>query len=339
MNSLEIPVGASPAPVSPEKFPFTPLDRRRHRLGGRVLVALGRVIAVAGPVGGLLLLNAGLAVVATIGLWLAILFASLILGGRLVALGQGMSAVDAPMLLRQDQRPPVLYLRRFSEDEFLDPAWSSHQGGPGGAPLRYENSLAHALQSIGPFVALGRPEEDWPPTGAARLYVNDRDWQAAVRFFLAHAAAVVMAVGRSGALDWELGELVRTVDRRRVLFFFPLLVEQRRKHILAQTWHMYRSGGTPQERANAEREQRYQDLRRLLKESGIELPASLGDAAFVDFDVGSQPRLLESKPPGALASVLRLRGSGPRGEIDVVKTLTPFLRKLTQMNGAAEGKE
>lgn len=324
---------ANPSSFSPDQLPFAPIVRLQRRVLGRLAAVLGRTITVAGPLLGLLLLNAELDPLPMLGLWITILVVSLTLGGRLVAVGQRMYATDAITLLRHDARAPILYLRQFSEDEFLDPTWASHQGGPGGSPIRYEDSLSQAMSTAGPFVALGRPGEDWPETGAARLYVADREWQQAVRFFLEHAATVVVAVGQSGSLKWELEESLRICDRRRILFFFPILLELRQHNIFAQTWHMYRTDAAALERARQAREQRYKSLCLILQKTlGCELPSSLGDAVFMDFDVKFQPRLLTSVPPGIVASLLRLRGSGPKGEIDIRKTLAPFLDKLAQMD-------
>jgi hypothetical protein len=46
--------------------------------------------------------------------------------------------------------------------------------------LTEEEQLAMVMNEIGPFIAIGRPGEQWPELGAARMYVGDDEWQATI---------------------------------------------------------------------------------------------------------------------------------------------------------------
>ena len=86
---------------------------------------------------------------------------------------------------RGDTRKPVLYLRPFGTDErttrFLS-GRSAHQ-------VPVESAVLEPLAKLGPVLAVGRPEEDHPPSsGALRVYAGEvyfsRDWQPLFRRLL-----------------------------------------------------------------------------------------------------------------------------------------------------------
>jgi hypothetical protein len=147
-----------------------------------------------------------------------LVFFAAALMSRLAVYGRRLRQPDAPSVLARDPRPPVLFLRSFRDEDIVD--LTSRTGR--GSMRRSEEALCTALRRVGPVIAIGRPGEHLPETGAARLYVGDHDWQKAVRHFLAQAAAVVIVVGTSPGVWWEIDAALESVDRRRLLFFFPI---------------------------------------------------------------------------------------------------------------------
>lgn len=135
--------------------------------------------------------------------------------------GSRVGAPTAEELLEKDPRPPVLYLRSFST-ELLDPdrLWRE-LGIPN--QMREEEALASAFSDLGPFITIGRSTEVAPSLGAARLYATDDEWQSVVRDFLRRARMVVVAVGDSDGLRWEVAEAVSTVPAPRLIFYFSRL--------------------------------------------------------------------------------------------------------------------
>ena len=115
---------------------------------------------------------------------------------------------DVRNFLALDGRPPVLYLRAFRQDETAL--------GFRGLHTREEH-LVRGLSRVGPTVAVGRPEENTTPLGATRLYISDDDWQPVVTSLLGLASLVVLAVGRSPGIQWELETAVRVVTPERLL--------------------------------------------------------------------------------------------------------------------------
>lgn len=131
------------------------------------------------------------------------------------------AALALDRVVELDPRPPVLYLRPFEHER--DPfVWvpkeeiSRYSAIPITAQtwrvwmLTLEQYLGRAFtHTIGPVVALGNPIDVLPPAGAARAYVGDSSWQEDFRVLAASAAALVMAVGWSNNLQWELEEIRR----------------------------------------------------------------------------------------------------------------------------------
>ena len=111
-----------------------------------------------------------------------------------------------------DDRPPILFLRSFSDDQVQIPPRS---------PTRFAHfeqwlldgssrsiSLDHLLLQEGtvhgPTVALGKPDEPVPPYGVSRGYFEHSDWQAAVTRLCEDAQAIVLVIDQSEGLAWEI---------------------------------------------------------------------------------------------------------------------------------------
>jgi hypothetical protein len=149
-------------------------------------------------------------------------YAFAILAWRLLRRARRLEAVDADQAMALDPRPPVLYLRSFADD---DQALIDDQGS---AITRHsmqllrppspEEELAAFLRRLGPVVAIGKPGEPLPELGAARLYVPHDAWQAKVRSLMAQAGLVVVRVGTSPGVLWEIEQALVHVPRPRLVF-------------------------------------------------------------------------------------------------------------------------
>jgi hypothetical protein len=58
--------------------------------------------------------------------------------------------------------------------------------------------------SIGPWVALGSPEDYFAPDGAARKYASDSNWMEEFHQLAGRAACFLMEAGNTDNLKWEL---------------------------------------------------------------------------------------------------------------------------------------
>lgn len=105
-----------------------------------------------------------------------------------------------------DQRPPILFLRSFTDDQVTLPTpplyvtyWLAEP-----KPIRLDHALVERFGNLAPIVAIGKPGEKNLPFGAARLYVPEGDWQAVVNDIAAHATGIVIIADESPGVAWEI---------------------------------------------------------------------------------------------------------------------------------------
>jgi hypothetical protein len=95
-------------------------------------------------------------------------------GAWCVKRGKQLCAVNPLQLLSKDLRRPVVYLRSFLDDGRNDPEWSgvsTHFAAANYMQPTEEETLARVMAKVGPFLAIGKPTEQFPELGAARIYV------------------------------------------------------------------------------------------------------------------------------------------------------------------------
>lgn len=134
---------------------------------------------------------------------------------------QRYEAPTAAEAMAADPRPPVLYLRSFRDDG------QALVADVRIAPLRRlysalqlatpEQHCADELQALGPVIAIGKPGEPLPELGAARLYVEQDVWQQEVLRLMRCAALVVVRVGASPGVLWEIEQALTVLHRERLV--------------------------------------------------------------------------------------------------------------------------
>jgi hypothetical protein len=186
---------------------------------------------------------------------------------RARALERMPSAED---LLQSDTRLPVLYLRSFQTDSDthresavetlsmvnLDTALARAVG----VRPSFEQNLAFQASQVGPFVALGSPS-----LGAARFTSVAPTWKEHVKRYIGQCQVIIVRVGESRGLKWELGQ----VHQRGLL---PRLV-------------LYLQFAGPQDRGVIEA--RYREFTRwFAPRMGVEFPAAMKGNTFMTFRDG-----------------------------------------------------
>jgi hypothetical protein len=151
----------------------------------------------------------------------------------------GRKAKSAPVLaevLAKDPRPPVLYLRAFAqESQFFVIGSKSNYGAyvkswharvateEQAIGLTFEEYLGDAFfAQIGPFIALGSPEDYLSPEGALRTYADDANWKDLFLRFAREAACIIAEAGKSSNLHWEFTQ-IRQEGLQQKLFIFTRL--------------------------------------------------------------------------------------------------------------------
>jgi hypothetical protein len=334
------------------QFPFdtVPPPPYKPRLGRWLVLAGGATIGVSCVVPIIIFVAAGVLVEPDsddVGTTIALIVVTLVslvicmVGVALIARGRQLQASSALQLLQSDRRAPVLFLRSFDDDDLIDPTPRMIPLGDM-FPRRYEESLAQALQAVGPMVTIGRPGDELALLGGGRLRVPDHAWKAAVDYLRKRASVVVLMVGRSQGLWWEITSSLQSVPIEQLLCFFPYVEETKRRRSFMQRFFYYHPAELPlltgtYRRMTQEREQRYRLFRERVQPLVAKpLPLTIEDALFIDFTEDGTPRVLKTVRPwwwpiALLTPSLRLMLA------DHGRTLQPFLDKLHTSGRHASG--
>ena len=123
-----------------------------------------------------------------------------------------------------DNRPPVLFLRPFNEDKSR--TYDVISAGESTVPIQgTSEDFLLALNAIGPFVSIGEP--NWEsrigifPQGAYRIFVRQQGWQKKVEELLSQSRLVVLTVGESAGIEWEIETVKNNVHHTSLLLYLP----------------------------------------------------------------------------------------------------------------------
>ena len=161
-------------------------------------------------------------------------------GLYMIWLGRRLKSPQAPALLPAHNEPiGALYLRSFQQEpryfvygdrkkyraytnSFTAAITSLFFGGTLSIGVTFEQYFRSAVAaSVGPFVALGNPEDYIPPEGAFRLYAKDSDWKDRLNDLTKRASWILVEIGSSDALGWEFDHLRREGLQQKVFIITP----------------------------------------------------------------------------------------------------------------------
>lgn len=140
-----------------------------------------------------------------------------LLGFFLLVRARRYFQVNAESLLGVDQRPPILFLRSFDDDEKQQFASSQK------ALLDFslETRLSNHFSRFGPFIAVGSPKETIPQIGAARALLRDDEWQGRVLGWIKDASVIVMYSGTTQWVNWELRQVIELGRATSLILMIP----------------------------------------------------------------------------------------------------------------------
>jgi hypothetical protein len=143
--------------------------------------------------------------------------------GALILLfaGRRLDYINVRAALRGDRRLPILYLRSFGHDK---KKFSDQQQK---VEISEEELLATALNRVGPVIAMGRPGEWLPPCGAARFYAAHHEWQRAVACILPFCRAVILRIGGTAGIEWELSHVREQFSAKKLALYVPNSINER----------------------------------------------------------------------------------------------------------------
>jgi hypothetical protein len=178
---------------------------------------------------------------------LSVVFMATLFGKALIITGKRVKKqVSIEEAVRSDPRSPVLFLRPFVAERvpFVQGFNSKYGRYAGEAQqllatgrsmsdsagnkdptisIMFEVYLGSEFRErIGPFIALGNPEDYLPPEGAIRTYADDEGWYEYFERLARQAICMVMPVSNSGNLQRELAFLRGEGLQQRLFIFTPL---------------------------------------------------------------------------------------------------------------------
>lgn len=191
------------------RFPFRPLGQ------GLIVLGVLQVLFIA------VMVMRHVAEPSTLGSSVSLVFMLMLAGLYLIQRGRSVHMPELEEVLSADLRPPVLYLRAFNqESQFFIIGTKAEYGRWGKSfhaaisrddqkiGITLEEYLADEIKSdIGPFVALGSPEDYLAPPGALRVYAKDDDWKQRFDELARKSAGVIVEVSKSDNLRWEFEHL------------------------------------------------------------------------------------------------------------------------------------
>lgn len=87
----------------------------------------------------------------------------------------------------------------------------------------FEEALVTYLKPYGPVVTIAKPGERWKPAGAARLVVKGagEEWKEVVTDLIQKSSLVLMIVGKTPGVTWEITEVISRGTADKLWLFFP----------------------------------------------------------------------------------------------------------------------
>jgi hypothetical protein len=161
--------------------------------------------------------------------------------------------------LKQDPRPPILYLRPFKADRvrfstlnyrirraisllpyllvflWTNPIYRviSHVVKKNTSRVRKQSAeefLVSLVDPMGPVIAIGRPKEWTPPIGAARMYLGD-EWKGVVCDLMKKSQLILMFAGITPHFAWELQTVFRNDPFVPTILILPFFQRYRQEEV------------------------------------------------------------------------------------------------------------
>jgi hypothetical protein len=176
--------------------------------------------------------------------FISVAFGTLVLAAHIYRRARRNAMLPGGELVKRDKRPPILYLRSFQDDSIKLRARATH----GRVVLEtlikisFEEVVTDKLWTYGPVLAISDPlrKDKLVPLGAARDYVTYRSWQEDATDLMRRASMIVVIVGATEGVGWELDTIMRLGFRTKLVLLLPPM----REETLNLRWRSLRSNST-----------------------------------------------------------------------------------------------
>ena len=162
------------------------------------------------------------------------------LAGFVFMFAQRRTAAEYQQVRDWDDRPPILFLRAFRQDN--KPLDTRHDGllnrmfSFSNKFLTLDALLLDVASPYGPVIAIGQPGESLPPLGAARQYVTGDGWREVVDQLMTRARFIIVCVDDTDGIAWEIERLVVAGHLEKTMFLAnPLLKGELLPKVLLHT--------------------------------------------------------------------------------------------------------
>ncbi len=159
-------------------------------------------------------------------IWLIVVVTIYFWSARMFLRGKRHEVPSAEEVMALDPRPPVIYMRSFKDDPAAAQIMAGAQIGWAfifGALDTEEEMLAKVLHNFGPMISIGKPGEELPELGAARMYVSEAEWHAKVEHLMKGASLVVLRLGQTEGFWWELEQSIRQINPHELIVLVPYI--------------------------------------------------------------------------------------------------------------------
>lgn len=155
-----------------------------------------------------------------------------VLVGMMFYLARRARTPTAEDAMLRDRRLPLLYLRSFDQEGNTFAYVSREDAEKYSEITSFSRAVAFNLtleqfltreitRKVGPLIALGNPTDYLQPEGAARTYSTDKGWQEYFIDLSHRSAAILMQMGNSDNLNWELVSLHARGLQKRLFVVTP----------------------------------------------------------------------------------------------------------------------
>jgi hypothetical protein len=127
-----------------------------------------------------------------------------------------------------DDRPPILFLRSFADDQIsirqTHKSWQLKSMDFFGSGLKsntLDELLVQQYSYIGPVIAIGNPNDKVPLIGASRKYVMGESWRELVLSLMKQASLIIIGARDSEHLLWEIHQIGVLRLHRKTVFVLP----------------------------------------------------------------------------------------------------------------------
>ena len=157
---------------------------------------------------------------------------------RMIEYGLRNMISDADGVIDTVGTAPVVLLRSFDADSLLfAPKAGVSSLDTSTKKIRFEEVFSRELERVGPLIAIAKPGEWRTPLGAMRSRFPDHTWQSKVIEWLEVASLVVVILGQTEGLRWEIEAIQRFGHMNKLLVIIPPMPSDRQ----TTAWRLFSS--------------------------------------------------------------------------------------------------